>query len=99
MEVVYFVLFGMLIVIFQTCLEQISKQFEFLRFPIKGGHCRCEGFRLFRDSVDVVVEIGRIIVSRQLLKGQQNLVCFNFHRGFFTAKLCLTCGVCLLLFS
>ena len=33
------------------------------------GHCRCEGFGQFRDSVNVVVEVGCISVCRQLLKG------------------------------
>ena len=43
-EVVYFVFFCQLIVKFQTCLEQLSKQFKILSFPVKGGHCCCEGF-------------------------------------------------------
>ena len=34
-----------------------------------------------------------------MLKGQLNLVCFNCRRGVLTAKLCLTCGARLLLFS
>ena len=53
----------------------------------------------FRDSVDIVIEIGWIRVRRQLLKGQQNLVCFNCRRGILTAKLWLTCGALLLLFA
>ena len=48
--------------------------------------------RQFRDSTDVVVKIGWNTVRRQLLKGQQNLVCFNCCRGILTAKLWLTCG-------
>ena len=59
---------------FQTCLVQIFNQFEFLRFSIKHGHCHCKGFGQFRDSVYVVIEVGRITVRRQLLKGQKNLV-------------------------
>ena len=39
-EVVCFVLFCKLIANFQTCLEQIFKQFQFLRFPVKGGLCQ-----------------------------------------------------------
>ena len=34
-----------------------------------------------------------------MLKGQQNLVCFNCRRGILTAKLWLTCAARLLLFS
>ena len=59
--------------------------------------CR-EGLRQFRDSVTSVTGIGRITVRRQLLKGQQNLVCFKCRRGVLTAKLWLTCGARLLLF-
>ena len=63
-------------------------------------HCSCEGFKQFRDSTDVVVEIGWIaVVRRKLLKGQQNLVCFKYRRGIVTAKLWLTRGARLLLFS
>ena len=80
----------------QTCLEQIFKQFE---FPVKGWQCHCEGFGQFRDSMKVAVEIGRITISRQLLKGAQNLVRFNCRRGVLTAKLWLTCGARLILFS
>ena len=91
-EIVDFVFFCQLVVNFQTFLEQIFKQLEFLWFSFKGGHCRSKGFRQFRDSVDVVVVIGWNTVRRQLLKGQQNPVCFNCRRGVLTAKLWLTCG-------
>ena len=84
---------------FQTCLEQIFKQSKFLWFSIKCGHCRCEGFRQFRNSTDFVVEIGWVTVCPQLLKGQQNLVCFNCRMRLLTAKLWLTCGASLLLLS
>ena len=83
---------------FQTCLEQIFKQFELLWFSIECGHCHCEGFRQFGDTTDVVVEIGWIIVPGQLLEGQQNLVYFNCGRCVLTAKLWLTCGARLFLF-
>ena len=99
MEKVYLVFLYQLVVGFQTCVEQIFKQFDFLWFFIECGHCSCEGFKQFWDSIDVVVEIGWITVRRQLLKGQQNLVCFNSRKGVFTAKLWLTCGARLLLFS
>ena len=45
------------------------------------------------------MDVGGVAVIRQLLKGQQNLVCFNCCRGFLTAKWWLTCGASLLLFS
>ena len=57
-EVVNLVFFRQLIVDFQTRLEQILKQLEFLLFSVKGRHRRCEGFRKFRDSANVVIEIG-----------------------------------------
>ena len=77
---------------YQTCLEQIFKQFQFLWFSIKRGHCCCKGFGQFRDYTDVIVETGWIAVRRQLVKGQQKLVCFNYRRGILTAKLWLTRG-------
>ena len=99
MEVVYFVFLCQLIHTFQNFLEQIFKQLEFFWFSIKFRHCRCEGFGLFRDSIFVVVEIGWITVRCQLLKGQQHLVCFNCCRSVITAKMWLTCGAQLLVFS
>ena len=98
-EVVCYVFFRQLVVNLQICLEQIFKQLEFLYFSIKCGHCTCEGFGKFRVSTDVVVEFGGITVRRQLVKGQQNLVCFNCRRGVLTAKLLLTRGARLILFS
>ena len=84
---------------FQTCVEQIVKQFEILCLPVKAGHCQCERFGHFRKFIDVVVEFGRVALSRKLLKGQQNVVCLNCRRGFLTAKMWLICGAPLLLFS
>ena len=98
-EIVCFVFFRELIVDFRTQLEQIFDQFEFFWIPVKDGHCCCEGFGQFRDSIDVVVRFGRVVVSCQMLKGQQNLVCFTFRISVFTAELWLTCGVRILLFS
>ena len=77
MEVTDSVIFGQLIVNFEARLEKLFKQLKFLRFPVKREHRCSEGFRHFRDFTDVVVESGCIGVRRQLLKGQQNLVCFN----------------------
>ena len=58
-----------------------------------------EGFGQFRCSVNVIFEIVRITLTCQLLKGQQNLVCFSWRRSVLTAKLWLTCEARLLLFS
>ena len=41
----------------------------------------------------------RLAVVCQLLKGQKNLVCFNYLKGVLTAKLWLNYGACLLFFS
>ena len=45
------------------------------------------------------MDIGGVAVARQLLEGQQNLVCFKCRRGVFTTKWWLTCWARLLLFS
>ena len=82
-----------------NCLKQIFNQFEFLWLPVKGGHCRREGFGQPWDYVVVLVETGRIAVSRQLLQDQQKVVRFNCLRGVLSAKLWLTCGAHVLLLS
>ena len=62
MEVVISVLLSQLIMIFQTRLEQILKQLEIFRFPVERWHrCRKRLWQ-FGNSVDVVVEISRIVV-------------------------------------
>ena len=76
---------------------QSFKKFQF--FSIKSRCCCNEGLGQFRYSVNVVVETGRITMTCQLLKGKQNLLCFNCRRGVLTAKLWMTCGARLLLFS
>ena len=98
-EVVYFVSLRKLIVDFETCLEQILKQFEFLWFSVKGGHSCIEGLGPFRSSIKVVNEIGRNTVTCKFLRGQQNLVCFNCRRGVLTADFWLSCGGPLFLFA
>ena len=78
----------------------MSEQFELLWFTVKCGPCRCEGFGWFRDSVYGFVELGGVAAAaRLLLKGQQNLVCFNCRRGDLTANFWLTCGARLVLLS
>ena len=98
-EIVYSVFFPGLVVNFQTFLEQLFGQFGLFWFPIKNRHCCFEGLVQCGYSVDVVVEIGRITVTCQLLKSQQNQVCFNCLSGILNSKLWLTCGAHVLLFS
>ena len=40
MEVIDSVIFGQLIIDFETRLEEVFKELKFLRFPVKYGH-RC----------------------------------------------------------
>ena len=91
MEVVNSVLLCQLIVGFETRLEQIFKQLEVFRFPVKlWRRCR-KWLWQFGNFVTIVMEFCRIIVVCQLLTCQQNLVCLNCLRGVFAAKLELTC--------
>ena len=62
MEVVNSVHLSQLIVNFETRLEQIFKQLELFRFPVERGHRCRERLWQFGNSVNVVVEICRIIV-------------------------------------
>ena len=98
-KIVFLVFLRELFVNFRTRLEQISKQFKVLWFPIKDNPCCCHGFGQLWYSVNVFVENGRIAVTCKLLKGQQNLIFFNCRWGVFAAKLWLTCRARLLLFS
>ena len=61
--------------------KKIFEELKLCRFPVKRGHRCRERFGQFGKSVDIVMEICRIFVVCQLLKGQQNLVCFNRRRG------------------
>ena len=98
-EVVYFVFSVTWLWFFKLDWNRSSNKSNFSGFPSKGGQCCCEGIWQFWDSTDVVVAIGCITVRHQLLKGQQNLICFSCRRCVLTAKLWLTCGTRLLLFS
>ena len=84
--------------IFQLVWNRSSNNSNFW-FPVEGGHCCRGGLRQFWNFVTVVIDIGRITVRRQLLKGQESLVCFNCRWRVLTAKLWLICGARLLLFS
>ena len=90
MEVVDSVTFSQLIVNFEVRLEKVLKQFKVLRFPVKRGHRFGKWLWQFGKSVDVNMKICRVVVIRQMLKGQQYLVCFDRRRGIFTAELRLT---------
>ena len=98
-EVIYLVICCELPVSVWTCFEETFKHFKFLWLPTDCRQCCCERFWQFRNSDIVKVEVRRIAAARQLLKGQQNLVCFNCRRGVLTAKMWLTCGARPLLFS
>ena len=99
MEVVDSVIFSQLIMSFETRLEQIFKPLKLLRFPVeRGNRCR-ERLWQIGSSVDIDMELSRIVVVCQLLKGQQNLVCFDRRRGILTAELRLTGMAALFLLS
>ena len=99
MAVVDSVTITQLFMYFEAQLEKIFKQLELLRFFVKCWPCCGERFWQFGNSVDIVMEICRIVVVRQLLKGQQNLVCCNRRRDIFTVELRLTGRVVLFLLS
>ena len=70
---------------FEAPLENIFKQLELLRFPVKCWHRCGERFWWFGNSVDIVMQLSRNVFVSQQLKGQQNLVCFNHRRVILTA--------------
>ena len=84
---------------FETRLVMIFKQLKLLRSPVEHGNRCCERFWQFGISVDIIMKVCKIVVFRQLLKGQQDLVNFDRRRGFFTAELLLTGRAVLFLLS
>ena len=62
MELVNSVLLSQLIMNFETRLEQIFKQLELFRFPVERGHRCCKRLWQFGYSVNVLVEICKIVV-------------------------------------
>ena len=62
MEVIKSVLLGQLIMNFETCLEQILKQLELFRFPVKRWLRCCKRFWEFGNSINIVMEICKIVV-------------------------------------
>ena len=98
MEVVDSVLFSQLIMDFEARLEKIFKQLELFRFFVERGHrCRKRLWQ-FGKSPNIVMEICRIVVVCQLLKGHQNLVLFNRRMSVFAVELRLTGRVVLFCF-
>ena len=86
-ETVDFFVFSQLIMKIDPRLEEIFKQFNFVRFPVKHEQCCGEILCPLGILVHVVVEVGGVAIASQLFKGQQNLVCFNCCRGVTIAEL------------
>ena len=89
-EVVNSVIFSQLVLNFEPLLEKVFDQFILLRFPVKRWHRCVEQLWQIGKSIKSVLRICRIVVVRQLLKSQHNLVCFGRRRCVFTADLRLT---------
>ena len=90
MGVVDSVLFSQLIINFKACLEKIFKQLELFRSLVERGHRCRQRLWQFGISFNIVMEICRNVVICQLLKVQQNLICFNRRGGIRSAKLRMT---------
>ena len=71
---------------------------KFFPLRVENRHFCREGVRQFWKQVDVVVQVGRVAVAHQLLRGQKNLVWFNCRRDNLTVESRLTCGAQLFLF-
>ena len=84
---------------FEARLVKIFKQFELFRFTVERGHRCRELLWQFRNSGKIVMEICRNVVVGQLLKGHQNLICFNRRSGILTVELRLTGRAVLFLLS
>ena len=84
---------------FEVRLEKFFKQLEVLRFSVNCWHRCGKRFWQFGSSIDIVMEVCRIVDVCQLLKGQQNLVCFNRRRSNLAAELRLTGRAVLFLLS
>ena len=75
---------------FEARLEKIFEQLKLLIFSVERGHGSSERFWPFENSVDINMNVCRIVVTCQLLKGRQDFVFFDRRRGIFTAELRLT---------
>ena len=56
---------------FEAGLEKTFKQLQLFRFLVERRHCCRERLRQFGNSVNIVMEVCRIVVVCQLLEGQQ----------------------------
>ena len=63
-----FVILSQLVINIQACMKDIFKHFKLLRFPVKCGHSCDEWHWQLKTLIDVVFEINRVAVARQLLK-------------------------------
>ena len=87
----WFSLSSHLVLNFEACLEKIFKQLRLLRFPVKCWH-RCVVVSDFGNLETLLIlfwKISELLVC-QLLKGQQQFVCFDRRRGVLSAELRLT---------
>ena len=70
----------------QACLKKISEQLKHFKVGFREWFSCCELLWQLGHCVYVVFETIGVAVARQLLKGQQKLVCFNHHKGVLTAE-------------
>ena len=85
---------------FKLAWNRYSNRSNFSDFPSKVGIIVVRDLGSFEILVIMLLKLAELLfVTNCLLKGQQNLVCFNCRRGVLTAKLRLTRGARLLLFS
>ena len=90
-EIVDSVIFSELTMYFEARMETIFKQLNLLGFPVKSWHrCRERFWRPVFPKTFIDLKICRIVVVCQLLKGQQNLVCFDCCKGVLIAEFWLT---------
>ena len=90
MEIFDSVIFSQLTTKFEARLEKTFEQLKHLRLLVESCHRCGERFWQFQNSVDTVKKTCRKVVVCQLLKGQQNLVCFNCRKCILTADLLST---------
>ena len=78
---------------------KIFKLLKLRKYPVERWHCCSEWLWQFGNSVNNVMEFCKTLVVCQLVKGHQNLVCFDRRRGILTAELRLTGRVVVFLLS
>ena len=72
---------------FEARFEKIFKQSELFSFLVERMLVCRERLWLFGNSVNIFLEVCRIVVVCQLLKGQQSFVRFDRRRGILTEEL------------